>query len=178
MLDFPVVPFRSSEISICDDVQVEGENGRAMSTSESLLSVGLDAIAGKSSPYATPKNRVSFVARCRRTAKDPAPDPVPGPCVGETGSSERSLSATEVDEAEDAKECGECGECGLWLAQEVATESAEGDDGECRCRRDRRPTRGIGGPIGRPPTVGLGVRGTELEDEVDVEARGDTVGAA
>lgn len=157
---------------------MEGENGRAMSTSESLLSVGLDAIAGKSSPYATPKNRVSFVARCRRTAKDPAPDPVPGPCVGETGSSERSLSATEVDEAEDAKECGECGECGLWLAQEVATESAEGDEGECRCRRDGRPTRGIGGPIGRPPTVGLGVQGTELEDEVDVEARGDTVGAA
>lgn len=114
LLDFPVIPFLSSETSICDDdVQVEGENGLAMSKSESLLSVGLDAVAGKSSPYATPKNRVSFVARCRRTAKEPELGPAPSPCVGETGSSARSLTATDVDEAEDVKECGECGECGL-----------------------------------------------------------------
>lgn len=110
LLDFPVVPFRSSEISICDAVQAEGEKGLATLTSESLVSVGLGAAAGKSSPYATPKNRVSFVARFRLTAKDPDPDPAPDPCVGETGSSARSLSATEVVDAEDANECGERGE--------------------------------------------------------------------
>ena len=139
-----------------------------------MLKETFEDVAGNSSPYATPKNFVNFVARCLLAAND-APPVVRG--EGGSGSSAFSFPATDVGEPVSRNELGERGEVGLRLAVDDVAENAEGEDGVCLCCRAGRLVSGIGLPIGSPLTVGLGVRGTELDEVVDVDARGDMLGA-
>ena len=139
-----------------------------------MLKETFEDVSGKSSPYATPKNFVNFVARCLLAANDAPPV---ARDEGGTGSSAFSFPATDVGEPVSKNELGEHGEVGLRLAVDDVTENAEGEEGACLWCRTGRLASGIGLPIGNPLTVGLGVRGAELDEVVDVDARGDMLGA-